>query len=211
MTDYRKLPDTDLIAKCLQQDATAWETLVRRYQRLIASVTVKFGLNAEDAADVFQAVCLTLFQQLPGLKQHAKLSSWLITVTVRECWKLRKRGGMTTSLAEAFGAAEEDEPLEIPDPEQRPAETVMLLLERQHLIRQALFLLGVQCRQLIEKLFYQEPPPAYAEIAQELAIPVASIGPTRGRCLTKLKETLKKIGFNQSVMYFFGVCAPLIY
>ncbi len=211
MADYHNLPDPELIAKCLEQDAAAWETLVRRYQRLIASVTVKFGLNADDAADVFQSVCLALFQQLQSLKEQTKLGSWLITVTVRECWKLRKRGAKTTSLTDAFGDQEEEEPLEIPDPAQQPAEEQILTIERQHLIRRAVSLLSPQCRRLIEQLFYRDQPPSYAEIGQKLSMPVASIGPTRGRCLAKLKEVLKKIGFDQAAMYFFGAFTSLIF
>jgi RNA polymerase sigma factor (sigma-70 family) len=210
MPNYHNLPDPDLIAKCREQDAVAWETLVRRYQRLIASVTFKFGLDADDAADVFQAVCLALFQQLHNLKEQTRLGSWLITVTVRECWKLRKRGAKTTSLAAAFGNPENDEQIEIPDPAHQPADEQMLALERQHLIRRAVSSLSSQCRQLLEQLFYRDQPPSYAEIGRALSMPIASIGPTRGRCLTKLKEALRKMGFDQSAMYFFGVFSPLI-
>jgi RNA polymerase sigma factor (sigma-70 family) len=98
MPDYKELNDAELIAKCLRQDGEAWEILVRRYQRLISSITYKFKLSAEDSADIFQAVCLILFQQMSGLKPDAKLSSWLITVTVRECWKLRERNKKTEGM-----------------------------------------------------------------------------------------------------------------
>src|SRR5215813_4538718 len=93
MPNYKKLSDDELIAMCIGKDADAWETLVLRYQRLISSITIKFRLNSEDAADVLQSVWLIMFQQLPQLKQQTKLSSWLITITVRECWKMRERLG----------------------------------------------------------------------------------------------------------------------
>src|SRR5262245_37834449 len=95
MPEYKMLSDDELITKCIGKDADAWEALVRRYQPLISSITVKFRLNSEDSADVLQSVWLITFQQLPQLKQQAKLSSWLITVTVRESWKLRERLGKT--------------------------------------------------------------------------------------------------------------------
>ncbi len=75
MNDYLKLTDAELVARCLDEDSEAWATMVHRYQRLIASITRKFRLGNEDAADVYQAVNLALFQQMNSLRHHEKLSS----------------------------------------------------------------------------------------------------------------------------------------
>ncbi len=192
MPDYVKFSDIDLIAKCLEKDAEAWEALVRRYQRLIASITIKYGLTSDDSADVFQTVCLALLQQLPNLRKQDKLSSWLITVTVRECWKLRQRGSRSASLDEE----QWERIAETPDQAQQLIDENLLTIERQLLIRRSVEMLSPPCRQLIEYLFYAPSPITYAEISRELNIPVASIGPTRGRCLAKLKENLKKFSFS---------------
>ncbi|MEP7269928.1 MAG: sigma-70 family RNA polymerase sigma factor [Acidobacteriota bacterium] len=192
MADYLKLSDEELIARCLEKDAEAWEVLVRRYQRLIASVTYKFGLSRTEAPDVFQSVCMALFQQMASLREQAKLSSWLITVCVRECWKVRERKRASDSIEfseyRESGNGHDSEP---------PAmEEDLLALERQHLVRRAVELLPLQCRRLIEHLFYHESPTTYAEISRSFGIPIASIGPTRGRCLAKLRTNLKKLGFR---------------
>lgn len=193
MADYLKLSDEELIARCLEKDAEAWEVLVRRYQRLIASVTFKFGLSGTDAPDVFQSVCMALFQNLSGLKDQAKLSSWLITVCVRECWKLRERK-RAAELREVTEWRETGNGHELVEP---PAvEEEMLAFERQQMVRRAVELLPLQCRRLIEYLFYHESPATYAEISRSFGIPIASIGPTRGRCLAKLKTNLKNLGFR---------------
>ena len=191
MPDYTKFSDIDLIARCLEKDGEAWEALVRRYQRLIVSITIKFGLNAEDTADVFQSVCLALLQQLPNLRNQAKPASWLITITVRECWKFRERGARVSLLDED----EWEMAAEKPDETQQLMDEQFLMIERQQMIRQAVESLHAQCRRLIESLFYSDPQATYEEISRQLNIPVASIGPTRGRCLAKLKEILKKNGF----------------
>ncbi|MDX2032209.1 MAG: sigma-70 family RNA polymerase sigma factor [Blastocatellia bacterium] len=191
MTSELKLSDSELIERCLNGEIGSWETLVRRYQRLVASITYKFHLTSEDAADVFQSVCVILFQQLSNLKQQEKLSSWMITVTVRECWKLKRQQGNLDSLE-----SEEWERLaEIADSSHLQLHEAILSIERQHLIRRAVELLADRCRKLIEQLFYREDPTPYAEIAARLKMPVASIGPTRARCLDKLKEELEKVGF----------------
>jgi len=191
MRDYSKLSDETLIAKCLEKDAQAWEALVRRYQRLIASVTFKFGLSKEDALDVFQLVYMALFKQLSSLKQQERLSSWLMTVTVRECWKLRKNQSMTDPLDEA----EWEQIADGKGPTSPAGRETVRALERQHMVRHAIQLLPDDCQKLIEQLFYQEVPASYAEISHRLAIPTSSIGPTRGRCLAKLKKNLRKLGF----------------
>jgi RNA polymerase sigma factor (sigma-70 family) len=191
MADYTRFADADLIARCLDQDAEAWEALVRRYQRLIASIAFKYGLSPEDTADIAQSVCLTLFQQLPSLRKQDKLSSWIITVTVRECWKFRRRQVQTASLDNP----EHEGQSELADAARQLQDEWLLSLERNHLLQQAVELLPVQCRQLIEHLFYGEEALPYTEISRRMGMPVASIGPTRARCLEKLKASLKKIGF----------------
>lgn len=191
MPDYLKHSDAELIALCQQGDADAWETLVRRYQRLIASITFKFRLSAEDAQDIYQTVCLHLLRQLGELRRDAKLSSWLITVTVRECWKLRERGKNTDRLDEeqwAQIAEAPDQALPLPEEE-------IFALERQHQIRRAVEQMSEQCRELIRLMFYQETPPSYVEISRALGITVSSIGPIRGRCLERLRKILNKSGF----------------
>ncbi|HMV47750.1 MAG TPA: sigma-70 family RNA polymerase sigma factor [Blastocatellia bacterium] len=150
----------------------------------------KYGLSSEDASDIFQSVWMTLFQQLPSLKKQEKLSSWIITVTVRECWKLKKRSANTESLDDP----ESTVAAEAADQNLSPADDSLLMFEQQHLLRRAIELLPEQCRRLILRLFYRDESASYAEISLQLGMPVASIGPTRARCLDKLKASLKKLG-----------------
>jgi RNA polymerase sigma factor (sigma-70 family) len=192
MSDLGKLSDSELITLCLKKDAAAWELLIRRYQRLIASITAKFRLQPDDAADVFQAVSIALFKQLPSFNKNSKLSSWFITVTVRECWKLRQRSGRTVILDDP----EWEAMAESADPDVTTSEEHVLLLERQHLVRSALKQLAPQCQSLLEKLFYSQDELSYAEVALEAGMPIASIGPTRGRCLAKLKIALESAGYR---------------
>jgi len=193
MSDLAALSDSELISLCLKNDSDAWGTLLRRYQRLIASITVKFKLSKEDSGDVFQAVSIVLFKQLSHLRRDGKLSSWFITVTVRECWKLRQRSGRTVVLDDP---AWEAIAAQSSNPDTPTSEEQILLLERQHLVRTALKQLGPNCQNLLEKLFYSPEQLSYTEVAQQAGLPIASIGPTRGRCLAKLKEALRKIGYR---------------
>ena len=79
--------DRELLSACLQGDAKAWEALIARYQRLIYSIPINMRLSPNDAADVFQSVCLKLLENLSTLRNQDKLSSWLTITTRRESWR----------------------------------------------------------------------------------------------------------------------------
>lgn len=195
LADYASLSDRELVAACLENDAVAWEALVLRYQRLIYSIPIKQGFSAVDAADVFQSVCLILLKKLSSLRNQEKLFSWLMTTTARECYRVaarwqrerpaaRRRDDDATDLpADRL----DDLPATLP-----PADEERIALERQQILRDAVARLPERCRQLITLLFYDRDEMSYAEIAARLGIPVASIGPTRARCLQKLKKDLEK-------------------
>lgn len=182
--------DNLLVAACLSGDQTAWETLIQRYQRLIYSIPIKTGLSQDDASDIFQSVCLKLYEKLSGIRDAERLSSWLITTTSRECWRLSARNRKEANST-VKGDEEDDDPLnEIPATtpladEQREA------LERQHHVRAGIESLPERCRDLLTMLFYQKDELSYGDIARRMKMPVPSVGPTRARCLEKLKKLLE--------------------
>ena len=81
------------------------------------------------------------------------------------------------------------------DPDAATSEEQVLMLERQQLVRIAIKGLSEQCQLLLRKLFYSDGI-SYAELSAEISMPVASIGPTRGRCLARLKLELAKLGYR---------------
>jgi RNA polymerase sigma factor (sigma-70 family) len=166
--------DKDLIERCIRGDQAAWRDLVVRYERLVYSVALTFCSHADDASDVFQQVWMELYQQLADLHHVEALPAWLITVTRRQAYKLvnSRRGS---------------EPLDedLPDTKQQLAH-----IEREHALERALGQLPDRCRNLINLLYFTADEPSYADIANKLGMPVASIGPTRARCLDKLRKLL---------------------
>lgn len=187
--DLAQRDDRQLIAACLEGEPAGWEALIYRYQRLIYSIPLKARLSQDDAADIFQSVSLKLYEKLATLRDHDKISSWLITTATRECWRLAARNRRETAPA-GFGGEDDINPTaDIPSTapladEEREA------LERGQAVRQAIASLPERCRELLSMLFYQPEEWSYAEIAQRMKMPVPSIGPTRARCLEKLKKLL---------------------
>ena len=176
--------DTDLIDACLSGDQQAWQELVTRYSRLVYSIPRRNGFNADDADDVFQNVFTIVYRQLSTLRQRQALPAWLITITQRQCIRLRKPGLAQVELNET-GL----------DSELQTGDQVQAW-ERQHLVQQALRELDPRCRQLLTALFLDPGGDGYKAIATRLQIPIGSIGPVRARCFKKLETILKAMGID---------------
>jgi RNA polymerase sigma factor (sigma-70 family) len=180
--------DRQLIEACLAGESAAWEALVSRYQRLIYSIPLKSRLSQDDAADIFQSVSLKLYEKLATLRDHEKISSWLITTAARECWRVaarNRREALDLDSPSEGSLSAVDVPATAPLADQE-----LELLERQQAVRQSIESLPERCRDLLSILFYQPDEWTYAAIAQRMSMPVASIGPTRARCLEKLRKLL---------------------
>ncbi len=184
---YKSYTDPELVSMCLNGDALAWETLITRYRRLIYSLPVRFGFGPADAADVFQAVCLKLIEHLHQIKDETKISAWLVTTTTRQCLHLRSLKFRETDAGENFD--------EQPDPADN-LEELRILTEQQQAIREAVDQLAERCRSLIEILYFDPRQLSYEDISAQMGIPVASIGPTRARCLDKLRTILRRGGIK---------------
>jgi RNA polymerase sigma factor (sigma-70 family) len=170
--------DRALVTKCLDGDEAAWNALIERYAPLVWAILRRCNIPPPDAEDLFQNVCIKLYGQLATLKNAEKLAGWLAAVARQEAagWARRRR-----SLSEI--------PDSLPDPGPSP-EDAALIEERLFLVRAALARLPEPCRTLLTRL-YSEDPPSYAELAEELKIPLGSLGPRRARCLERLKKMLE--------------------
>lgn len=179
--------DEELIDACRAGDAAAWNALIEKYQRLIYAIPFRYGATAADADDIFQAVCLELYEELPRLRRNDALRSWLMTVASRLSlrWKLRQRQRGEQDLDTIA------EPLD-PQATEPPLES----LERGQLVHEALTQLPARCQQMIQRLFFDDPPRSYDEVAAEFGLARGSIGFIRGRCLEKLEKALAALGYR---------------
>jgi RNA polymerase sigma factor (sigma-70 family) len=166
--------DDELIKGCLQGDQQSWDELIDKYQRLIYSVAHAFCRSREDEADIFQQVCLQLYQRLPELRDREALPAWLITVTRRRIAALYRSPKTFVPLDEQY-----------PD-----AESQIRRIENEHLVERAMLDLSERCRLLLDLLYRQPGKLSYAAIGRRVGMPVSSIGPTRARCLEKLRKLL---------------------
>lgn len=175
--------------RCLKGDAVAWECLVDRYKRLVYHFPLSAGLDPEDCEEVMQDTFLALYQSMSKVNESEGLAGWLSTVAQRTTWRCLHR---------RLGREEKEVPQEydVADPDHIPDSNVELKIFQTKL-RRALAEQKKKCRVLLHHLFYEAESEDYDQVAKELGIARGSIGPTRKRCLVKLKETLKRFGITE--------------
>lgn len=181
--------DEWLVQGCLQGDPKAWENLIDKYKRLIYSIPVKYGASSADAADVFQTVCIEVLHSLPQLKNVQSLRSWLITVSIRQSYRWKKKQSNHVELDAMEPEVAEGIAFTV------PVET-LAQLEQEQIVRDVVAKLPPRHRELVRLLFFEQPPLPYAEVARRLGLATGSIGFIRGRCLEKLRKALVDFGFN---------------
>jgi RNA polymerase sigma factor (sigma-70 family) len=124
---------------------------------------------------------MRLVAHLGGIHNPAALTAWLVTTTRREAWRVR--------AAERRQPATDQELLaELPD--QAPgSEEQVIMDDQRRALWEAIGRLSSRCQELLRIVAFA-PRPDYAAVAAALGIPIGSIGPTRGRCLDKLRALL---------------------
>jgi RNA polymerase sigma factor (sigma-70 family) len=181
--------DERLVAACRKGDQQARAALVDKYKNLIFSIPIKLGLY-DDASDIFQSVCLDLLNDLPRLREPRALPKWLMQICYHKCLQARRRAERNVPFAEEAceSRTNDDVPSTLPD-------DMLLQLEKEQMVRNAITELSPRCERMVRMLFFETPPRPYEEVAKELGIATGSIGFIRGRCLTKLKQQLENMGF----------------
>jgi RNA polymerase sigma factor (sigma-70 family) len=169
-------------------DARAWDLLVDRYAGLVWSICRAHRLSAEDAADVSQLTWLRLLENLDRVRDPRRLAGWLATTCRRECLAFLRRSQSSTPVEEALldrllgGAAAADQ--------------AIVTADQHATLWQAFLRLSEWCQQVLRALVVdvEGRPPAYQLVAAELQVPVGTLGPTRARCLAKLRKLLDADG-----------------
>jgi RNA polymerase sigma factor (sigma-70 family) len=162
-------------------DAGALEGLVRTLSPVLWHIVRAYGLDRDAADDVVQTTWLTMVRQGDAIRDERAVLRWLTVSARREAWRVSQRSRRTT--------ASDDEALEAALPSQVSAETTALLDDEQRLLWRQVGALSERCQRLLRVIAFSDRPD-YAGLASELQMPVGSIGPTRARCLDKLRSLL---------------------
>ncbi|WP_158852977.1 RNA polymerase sigma factor [Saccharothrix deserti] len=176
-------PIATLVAAAAEGDRRAWNEIVERYTPLVLAVVHRHRLRPADVADVNQTVWLRLVEQVGRLREADALPGWIATTTRNECLRVLR----VQQRVQPFDPQSEDEPVS-PDDAVADLDEEMEAAQRRQALREGFRSLSRQCQVLLTRLM-ADPPPSYAVVSEQLAMPVGSIGPTRIRCLDKLRKT----------------------
>jgi RNA polymerase sigma factor (sigma-70 family) len=168
----------DRVRAAAAGDQAAWEAIVASYQGLVWATARAHRLSHADAADVAQTTWLRLVEHLDRIHDPERLGAWLATTARHECLRfIRLRGReLASDDADTFESPSDEGP-----------ELALLVGERDSALWRAFARLSERCRALLRLLVSQEEP-RYEEIGAALGMPIGAIGPTRMRCLEKLRS-----------------------
>jgi RNA polymerase sigma factor (sigma-70 family) len=192
----------DLVARAAGSDEDAWHELVDRYAPLVWSICARHQLSRADIEDVGQTVWLRLVEHLGKLREPAALPGWLATTTQRECVRVLK----AHRKCEVFGTDPDNGGLPLEN-ETTMIEEEVLMAERNALLRAAFDELPEDSQRLIT-LLLSDPPLSYVEIGEILGMPPGSIGPTRQRCLDRLRRSPHLRGLTDADFHASRVTTP---
>jgi RNA polymerase sigma factor (sigma-70 family) len=178
----RRLPETDIgpvLAASVAGDRRAFEELVDRHKNLVWSIIRVCGVHGADAEDVFQLTFVRLFEHQASIRDPSRLPGWLATTTRRECYDTVRRRQRSSSYSLVDDVLDTEHLVDF--------DARLVQDERLRVVAQAYAELSDQCRDLL-RLLAVDPPLGYDEISEILGTPRGSIGPTRQRCLDKLRR-----------------------
>ncbi len=178
----------DAVRRAAAGDKDAWNALIESFSRMVWSVASSHRLGPADAAEVVQTTWLRLLENLDRITQPERLGGWLATTARRESLRLLR-------LRSREVLTEEEAQLDRIAPTASSPEAVLLDRDRDHRLWVAYACLSERCRMLLALVVVDGP--SYAAVAAELGIPVGSIGPTRARCLERLRRLLAADGMTE--------------
>jgi RNA polymerase sigma factor (sigma-70 family) len=172
---------TDAFRRWRGGDDAALDELVTLMSPVLWHVVRACGLDKEAAEDVVQNTWLALVKGANSVRDAQAITRWLCTAARREAWRVSKAATRTRPV--------EDEILDARMPLQTSPEAEVVTNDENSLLWAALGRLPEHCQKLL-RIVAWEPRPDYSSVAEGLQMPVGSIGPTRRRCLDKLRVEL---------------------
>lgn len=170
----------DHLERARAGEAGALDAIVRELNPLLWHVARSQGAPPSDVPDIVQNTWLELVAHLDGLRSPRALTAWLVVTTKREAWRTNRKR-QATDLSDTI--------VDIPD-DAPELSTALITDERDRVLWHAFQQLNQRCRELL-RIVVMVDRPDYSAVGEALGMPHGSIGPTRGRCLAKLRTLLQ--------------------
>lgn len=162
-------------------DSRAMGEMVTRITPLLWRVARAQGLDPQAAEDVVQTAWVRLVESADAIASPQATLSWLLVTTRREAWNVSRKTRHVVATS----------PDDLPEADPAPAvEDAIVADAGNAVLWRHVRDLSRTCQQLLAVLA-QAAKPDYRAISEAFGMPIGSIGPTRGRCLAKLRLSLE--------------------
>jgi RNA polymerase sigma factor (sigma-70 family) len=180
---------TELVESAVRGDVAAWNELFDRFDPLVRSVCRRYRLSPADTDDVSQAVWLKLLEHLGDLRNPRALPGWITTTTSHQCLREVDRRRRVVAVNPLDTERTELDPWTLTSRASTDGDIDDALIREENRKAVQADLAGLSAKEqgLLLRLM-ADPPVPYSEISRELDMPIGSIGPTRARCLSKLRK-----------------------
>jgi RNA polymerase sigma factor (sigma-70 family) len=170
----------ELLVLARDGDQLAWDAIVERFSGLLWATARAHRMTSPQAADVIQNTWLRLVENIDRIQDPERLGAWLATTARRECLRTIRLGAreLPTDAEWMWDVPAQDE-----------VDSELIARERDSALWHAFRAIGDRCQALLRMLAAPDPP-SYEEIGAALEMPIGAIGPTRARCLQKLRRSL---------------------
>ena len=166
-----------LVQRASEGDQAAWNALVDQFNGLLWSVVRAHRLSPSDGAEVIQTTWLRLVENLDRIREPERVGAWLATTTRHECLRFIRLNAREVATSEVEAAELSTD----------ASMDGLLSAERDIALWKAFASLGERCQTLL-RILMAEVPPSYVEVSAALGMPIGAIGPTRQRCLERLRH-----------------------
>jgi len=183
------LTSAELVERAALGDQDSWNQITERYSNLLWSIARSYRLSTTDAEDVVQTTWLRLVENLGRIREPERLAGWLATTARNECLSHVRRMGREVVVGNDSWT------IDTADDFLPPLDTGLLEQERDVELWRSFEQLSAQCQALLRVLMATDPG-TYAEVAEAFGMPIGSIGPTRMRCLERLRRIAEESEYS---------------
>ncbi|MDB6020375.1 MAG: polymerase sigma factor, sigma-70 family [Pedosphaera sp.] len=191
-------PESELICRCRQGEAEAWDELFDRHYAAAARFVFQLGhdFTWEDAEEICQEVFLSVIKNLDSFRGGSQFQTWVFRIAANKARDYRqhrqaaKRGGGQTTVS--LQAEKPEHGLTIDPPSTAPGpDAALMSVERMALLHEALEQLGEPCREIVELRYFGDL--SYEEISASLALNVKTVSSRLSKCLDRLEGITRAI------------------
>jgi len=184
--------DRALVRRVQRGDASAFNDLILKYEKIVFNFAYRLTQNYDDANDVAQDAFIRAYNAINSFRGDAAFSTWIFRITTNVFLdeRKRRRAHPQQSLDEYASQEEQREGMQVEDPGPTP-EDIVTEKDRQRILAEAVQSLPQYQRTMV--VLYHQQQKSYEEIAEIMELPIGTVKSRLNRARIALKEKLQEM------------------